>query len=234
MDDLDSPQDNQPIKRGEFKAYAIVILSLSGVMALLWAIKVPFVLIIAFLFLFSVAGSFGHKLLGGTLLVKIDDPRFERRILSRFSADSDELQSAGFQYQFCFGEATPLYRLLLLFPLFVYAIMFLNREVGAVKGSKLIFGYPVLYSSNDASYALVMQLGTKFHTRFHNGKIVLTKSFGGNKNYGDNVILQRPACATLLEIRAEHQSRVRALEAAGWKVDSEVSFEVFAKISAET
>ena len=112
--------------------------------------------------------------------------------------------------------------------------MWLNREVATIhNGSKLLFGFPVFNSSNKTTYAHPNQLGVKFHTLFQDGTILLTKSFAGKSKYGPTVVLHKVANASMGNIWAEHQKQIQVLEAAGKRVDSEISFEAFARISNE-
>jgi hypothetical protein len=84
-----------------------------------------------------------------------------------------------------------LSRLAAISPIVLYTIMLLNRECAIVKGSRIVSGYPVLNSTDGKTYVYLMQLGLKFYTRFKDGSILLTKSFGGTAKFGPNVIFQR-------------------------------------------
>jgi hypothetical protein len=232
-DHQELPQESQPSRSGELRAYALVVLVLVTLLALLWAVQVRAGLLVAFIVLFCIAAPFGNMLIGPAEYVQIDSPTFERRIRNRYRSEFNKLTEIGFKPLFSFGEATPLFRFLLIYPIFLYAIMLLNREIAAVKGSKLIFGYPVLSSSDGTTYVHIMQLGMKFYTRFQDGTILLTKSFGGATTYGPNVIFQRLCNAAVSDIWIEHHNRVRLLEATGKQVDGEISFAVFSRISAE-
>ena len=113
--------------------------------------------------------------------------------------------------------------------------MWLNREVATIhNGSKLLFGFSrYLIRAIKLTHAHPNQLGVKFHTLFQDGTILLTKSFAGKSKYGPTVVLHKVANASMGNIWAEHQKQIQVLEAAGKRVDSEISFEAFARISNE-
>jgi hypothetical protein len=226
---------NQPAhKRGVLRAYALVFALEIAFVALLWELQVPFVISSAVLILALIAAFFGKYLTGPTEYVQISSPAFEDRIQIRYCSQSDQLLNSGFMPLFFYGEAFPLYRLLLIYPAFLFLIMWLNREVAGVHdGSKLMFGFPVFISSDQSTYAHPNQLGAKFHTLFRDGTILLTKSFGGKTKYGPTVVLHKVTNGRISDAWKEHQKQIQVLEATGKQVESEISFNAFARISHE-
>lgn len=203
-------------------------------MALLWKLHLPWVALNVVIILGFIATLFGKQLTGPTEYVQISSPAFEQRVQNRYRSQSNQLSNLGFVPLFFYGEAFPLSRLLLIYPAFLFLIMWLNREVATIhNGSKLLFGFPVFNSSNKTTYAHPNQLGVKFHTLFQDGTILLTKSFGGKTRYGPTVVLHRVANASIGNTWAEHQKQIQGLEAAGKRVDSAMSFEAFTRISNE-
>jgi len=227
------PEPN-PSRHGEWRATALVILVLAAFIALLWFVHRSGVLVVAFIALFCISAPFGNKLIGPADCVQIASSSLERRFQRRYHSEFTQLTQIGFKPLFIFGESMSLYRLLLIYPVFLYTIMLLNREIATIKGSRLIFGYPVLTSSDGKIYVYIMQLGMKFYTGFQDGTILLTKNFGGTTKYGSNVIFQRFCDASIYDIWMEHHNRVSLLEADGKQVEGEISFAAFSRISAAT
>jgi len=211
----------------------LVVLVLAAFVALIWTIHRSWVLVVAFIVLFCISAPFGNKLIGSAECVQIASPTLERRLQGRYRTEFNQLAQIGFKPLFIFGESTSLYRLLLIYPVLLYTIMLLNRETATVKGSRIVFGYPVLNSSDGKTYVYLMQLGLKFYTRFQDGTVLLTKSFGGTTTYGSNVIFQRLCNASIRDIWMEHSRRVQQLEANGRQVEGEIGFATFYRIWAE-
>jgi hypothetical protein len=227
-------EQSQANNRGVLRAYGLVILIELAVVALLWALHVATTVLIAIPVLVLIAASFDRQLTGPTEYIQITSSAFELRIRDRYRSECSQLANSGFSPLFFYGEATPLFRLLLIYPAFLFLVMALNREVVAIhNGSRIAFGFPVLISNDRTTYAHPMQLGIKLHTLFQDGTILLTKSFGGKSKYGPAVILQRITGANTDVLWSEHQKRVQALQTAGKQVNRQVSFETFAKISSE-
>lgn len=224
----------QTSKRGVLRAYALIFSLEAALIALLWAMHVPEIVLCALAVLACIAALFGKQLTGPIEYVQIFSPPFAHRIQHRYCSESNQLSNLGFTPLFFYGEAVPLFRLLLIYPAFLFLIMWLNREVGTVQNrSRLLFGFPVFTSSNRTTYAHPNRLGVKFHTLFQDGTILLTKSFGGKTKYGPTVVLHRVTNGRIGDTWAEHQNQIQALEATGKQVDPEISFEAFARISHE-
>jgi hypothetical protein len=223
-----------PSRYGEWRATALVVLVLAAFVALIWTIHRSGMLVVAFIVLFCISAPFGKKLIGQAECVQIASSTLERRLQSRYRTEFNQLAQVGFKPLFIFGESTSLYRLVLIYPIVLYTIMLLNREIATVKGSRLVFGYAVLNSNDGKTYVYLMQLGLKFYTRFKDGTILLTKSFGGTTKYGSNVILQRLCDASIHDVWMEHNTRVQQLEADGKQVEDEISFATFYRIWAES
>jgi len=229
--DTEQPQTG---KRGLWRPYALIVLVEVALIVLLRELHLPWGVINVLIVLALIAAFFGKQLTGPTEYVQISSPPFEHRIQNRYRSESSQLLNLGFSPLFFYGEAFPLSRLLLIYPAFLFLIMWLNREVATIhNGSKLLFGFPVFNSSNKTTYAHPNQLGVKFHTLFQDGTILLTKSFGGKTKYGSTVVLHRVANASVGKTWAEHQKQIQVLEATGKRVDSAISFEAFARISNE-
>lgn len=200
--------------------------------ALLWAVHVPWVVLNALVLLVFTLGLFGNRITGPTEYVQISSPEFEHRIQRRYQSESNQLSNLGFTPLFFFGEAVPLLRLLLIYPALLFLIMWLNREVGTIQNrSRVLFGFPVFNSSDRTTYAHPSQLGVKFHTLFQDGTILLTKSFGGKTNYGPTVVLHRVTSGDIGDAWTKHQRQIQLLEGTGKQVDPKISFEAFAGIS---
>lgn len=228
--DTDQPRTGH----GVLRANALIFFLVVALIALLWVLRVSWVVLYTLMVLACVAGLFGKQLTGPTEYVQISSPPLEQRIQKRYRSQSSQLQDLGFTPLFFYGEAFPLVRLLLIYPAFLFLIMWLNGEVAAVhNGSRLLFGFPVFLSSNRTTYAHPIQLGVKFHTLFQDGTILLSKSFGGNTKYGPTVVLQKVTNSGTNGTWAAHQKQIGVLEAAGKAVDPKISFEAFARISHE-
>ena len=219
-------------KHGVWRAYAWIISIEVVVIALLWALHVPWAILNVLIVLACIAALFGKQLTGPTEHVQISSPAFELKIQNRYRSESSQLSNLGFTPLFFYGEAFPLIRLLLIYPAFLFLIMWLNREVVTIlDGSKLLFGYPVFISSDRTAYAHPMQLGMKYFTGFQDGTILLTKNFGGKTTYGPTVVVHISRGARICDTWGEHQKRVQALEAVGKRIDSEICFQSFSDIS---
>ncbi len=219
-------------KHGVWRAYASIISIEVVVIALLWALHVPWAVLNVLIVLACIAALFGKQLTGPTEHVQISSPAFELKIQNRYRSESSQLSNLGFTPLFFYGEAFPLIRLLLIYPAFLFLIMWLNREVVTIlDGSKLLFGYPVFISSDRTAYAHPMQLGMKYFTGFQDGTILLTKNFGGKTAYGPTVVVHISRGARICDTWDEHQKGVQALEAVGKRIDSEICFQSFSDIS---
>jgi hypothetical protein len=231
-DNQSHQSDPQAAKYGVLRAYASIIAVQVVLIALLWALHAPWAVLYGFIALACIAALFGKQLTGPTEHVQISLPAFECRIQNRYCSESNQLSNLGFAPLFFYGEAFPLVRLLLIYPAFLFLIMWLNREVVTVlDGSKLLFGYPVFISSDKSAYAHPMQLGMKYFTGFQDGTILLTKNFGGKTTYGPTVVAQILNKASIRDTWSEHQRRVQALEASGKHIDSEICFQSFSDMS---
>jgi hypothetical protein len=222
-----------PSRYGEWRATALVVLVLAAFAALIWAIHRSEMLVLAFIVMFCISAPFGMKLIGPAECVQIASSTLERRLQSRYRTEFSQLAQVGFKPIFIFGESTSLYRLALIYPIVLYTIMLLNRETAIVKGSRIVFGYPVLNSDDGKTYVYLMQLGLKFYTRFEDGSILLTKSFGGTAKFSPNVIFQRLCDASIHDVWTEHNNRVQQLESEGKRADGETGFATFYRIWAE-
>jgi hypothetical protein len=236
VDSESQGRDHEPQthKHGVLRAYALFILIEAILVALLWAAHVPQGVIVLSLILLGIVFQFGARLTGPTFYVQILSPSLEQKIQIRYRLESGQLSNLGFTSLFFYGQGFQLFRLLLIYPAFVSLIMLLNREVATVEGgSKLLFGFPVFISGNRTTYAHPNQLGMKFHTRFQDGTILMTKNFGGKKKYGPTVVVHRMSGASISDAWAEHQKQIQNLEAAGKQADHEISFLSFVNISNE-
>jgi hypothetical protein len=225
--------ESNPSRYGEWRATALVVLVLAGFATLIWTIHRSGMLVLGFIVLFCISAPFGNRLIGPAECVQIASSTIERRLRSQYRSEFNQLAQIGFKPSFTFGESTSLYRLVLIYPIVLYTIMLLNREIATVEGARLVFGYPVLNSNDGKTYVYIMQLGLKFYTRFKDGSILLTKSFGGTTEYGSNVIFQRLCNASIHDVWMEHNNRVRQLEADGKQAEDEISFATFYRIWAE-
>lgn len=221
-------------KHGVLRVFALAISVEVALIALLWAVHMPWGVLNALIILFCIAALFSKQLTGSAEYVQISSPMFEHRIQNRFCSESNQLSNLGFTPLFFYGEAFPLFRLLLIYPAFVFTIMLLNREVATVQdGSKLLFGFPVFNSSSRTTYAHPSQLGMKYHTLFQDGTILMTKNFGGKKKYGPTVVVHSMRNASISDAWSEHQKQIQALEATGRQIDRDISFQAFSNISRD-
>lgn len=226
--------ERQSGSRGVLRAHVVLIVVGAALVAVLWTLNFSWRALTALSFLACLAVLFGNELAGPAEHMQISSPRFERRIQNRYHSESNQLSDLGFTPLFFYGEGYSFVHLLLIYPAFFLTIMWLNREVGSVQNkSKLFFGFRVFSSDNGTAYAHPSQLGIKFHTRFQDGSILMTKSFAGKSSYGPNVIAHRMINSSIVDSWAEHQKHIQELEAAGKKIDCEISFEAFSNIQRE-
>jgi hypothetical protein len=222
-------------KLGVLRVYVLMIAAEVALVAFLRRVHASWGTVSVFLILIFIVVLFGKQLTGPTEHAQISLPAFERRIQNRYRSESNQLSNLGFAPLFFYGEAFPLFRLLLIYPAILLTIMWLNREVVTVQNrSRLLFGFLVFNSSDRTIYAQPMQLGIKFFTRFRDGTILMTKSFGGKKKYGPTVVVHAMSNANIRDTWTEHQKQVQALEATGKQVDCEIGFEAFSNISRVT
>jgi len=238
---IEAGQDRQPQKpepnpsrNGEWRAAVCVVLALAAFIALLWVVDRSGILILAFIVLLCISDAFGNKLIGRPIAVHLTSPSIDRESHSRYQSELEQLTKIGFKPLFIFGESRSLYRLFLIYPVYLYSVMLLNGEIATLHGSRIVFGHPVLISDDDKAYVHIMRLGLKFYTRFQDGNILLTKSFGGTTKYASNVIFQRRCDGSIYDIWMEHHIRVQQLEVVGKLVEEEISFKTFSRIWAET
>jgi len=226
------PEPN-PSRNGEWQGAAFAVLALAAIITILWLADRSGLFIAAFIVFFCISAPFGNKLIGPATAVQLTSPMVERQSQRRYNSEIKQLTRLGFNRIFILGESRSLYGLFLIYPIYLYAVMLLNREIATVQGSRLIFGNPVLISDDGKTYVFIMRLGLKFYTRYQDGDILLTKSFGGNTKYASNVIFQRHCDGSVHDIFREHQNRVLQLEQVGKQAEAEVSFEAFSRIWAE-
>jgi hypothetical protein len=222
-------------KGGVLRAYVLIISVGAVLFSLLRATHVSWGFLSALLVLAYIVVLFGgQRLIGPTEHVEISSVAFEHRIRNRYSSEVGQLSDLGFTTLFFYGEAFSLFRVLLIYPAFLFLIMLLNREAATVQnGWKLCFGFPVFISGNRTSYAHPLQLGVKYHTLFQDGTILMTKNFGGKNEYGPKVVAHGMENASIFDAWAEHQKQIQALEAAGKQVNRVISFQTYADISNE-
>ena len=227
--------ERNPSRNGEWSAAALVVFVLAAFIALLWLADRSGLVIAAFIVLLCISAPFGNKLIGPAVAVQLTSPTTERQAHIRYSSEFQQLTKIGFKQLFIFGESRSLYRLFLVYPVCLYTVMLLNREIATVQGSRIILGNPVFISGDGKTYVHIMRLGLKFYTRFQDdGSVLLTKSFGGNVKYGSHVIFQRLCDGSINDIWMEHRNRVLQLEGVGKKVEETAGFESFTRIWAET
>lgn len=234
-DNASPEHEPNPSRNGEWSAVALVVLTLTAFIAILWLVDRSALLIAAFIVIFCISAPFGNKLIGPAVAVQLASPAIERQCQSRFRSEFEQLKRIGFKQLFIFGESRSLYRLLFIYPVYLYSVMLLNREIATIQGTRIILGNPVFISDDGKTYVHVMRLGLKFYTRFQDdGSILLTKSFGGNAKYGSHVIFQRLCDGSINDIWMEHRNRVLQLEGTGKKVEETTGFEPFTRIWTET
>lgn len=216
------------------RAYILIYGLVIALFVALRALHLSWGVLNALVLLALLVALLGNRLLGPGEYIQISSAEFAERIQNRYRSESSPISDLGFTSLFCYGEAYALSRVLFIYPAFLFLIMWLNREVGTMQnGSRIVFGWPVFVSGDRSTYCHPMQLGLKFHTGFTDGTIVLTKSFGGKTTYGPTVVVQKVTNSAISHVWAEHQEKVRALEANGKQVDRQISFETFARISAQ-
>jgi hypothetical protein len=220
-------------KGGVGKAYVVIFAAMIAIAALLWTFHVPRIVIWVLAVLEWLALTFDKQLGGLPTQVQIGTRAFQARIQSTHHSECDQLSRLGFAPSFFFGEAFSLFRVLLIYPIFLYLIMLLNGEVADVLDGSLVFGFPVFTSGDRTTYAHPTKLGVKFHTRFRDGTILMTKNFGGKKSYGPTVMVSSLPNSGITFAWTEHQRRVQAMEANGKQVDSSMSFRTYSAISRE-
>ncbi|MFC5860970.1 hypothetical protein ACFPT7_01545 [Acidicapsa dinghuensis] len=217
---------------GIVRFLVLTVLLLGAFNALLQIAHVSGEVQIAILVLFWILSLFGKYLVGTVECIQIVSPGFERRIQHRYRSQLNQLRDLEFSPLFSHGEAFPLYRLLLIYPAFLFTIMVLNREVASIEdGSKLVFGYSILNSSDRTTYAHALQFGVKYHTLFQDDTILLTKNFGARKKYDSGVVLHMLKNGSISATWAEHQKQVQLLEATGKQINREINFQNYLKIS---
>jgi hypothetical protein len=212
----------------------VLILAEFALLALLWAVHVPWGVTEGALLLAVIASLLGKRLVGPSEHVQISSTAFITRIQNRYRAEANQLKELGFTPLYFHGEAFPLLRLLLIYPALVFLFMLLNREVADIQNrSKLLFGSPVFNSSDRTTFAHPLQLGMKYHTLFEDGTILLTKNFGGKTMYGTTVIVHAVRNVSISDAWAEHQEQIQKLEAVGKQIDRDISFETYSRITHE-
>jgi hypothetical protein len=132
-DNQEHQSEPQTGKRGVLRAYALIISAEAALIALLWAVHVPWGVVNILAVLALIAVLIGKQLTGPAEHVNISSPTFEHRIQNRYYAESNQLSNLGFTPLFFYGEAFPLFRLLLIYPAFLFLIMWLNREVMSIQ-----------------------------------------------------------------------------------------------------
>lgn len=225
------PPTAQAGKSRVWKVYVGLAIGEVAVIAGLLALHMSWGVIELFMLFALILAFFGNRLTGSEDYIQIANPAFETRIQNRYRSESSQLMSAGFSPLFFSGEAFPLARLLLIYPIVLFLTMLLNGEVATVMDSKLVFGYPIFISGNKKAFAHPLRLGMKYHTLFQDSTILMTKNFSGKTDYGPFIIVRVLGSATIREAWDEHLRHVQALEAEGKQVDGDISFRAFADIS---
>jgi hypothetical protein len=220
-------------KHGVLRVMTLAFAVEIAIIALLWAGHAHFGVVDIFVFVLLAGALLSKLLIGPVTYVQIDSPAQDQRIQLRFRSESTQLSNLGFTPLFSYGEGFSILRLLWIFPAFLLVVMWLNREVVILQGSRVLFGFPVFISGDGTTFAQPLQLGAKFFTLFQDGTILMTKSFGGKKSYGERVIAERMKNATITDTWAEHQRRIMEQESAGRQIDPQISFDTFSAVSRE-
>jgi hypothetical protein len=110
-------------KRGVLRAYALIISVEVALFSLLWALHVPWKILSALTVLALIAALIGKQLIGPVEHVQISSPAFEHRIEDRYRTELNQLSNLGFKPLFLYGEAYPLFRLLLIYPAFLFCLV---------------------------------------------------------------------------------------------------------------
>ena len=160
----------------------------------------------------------------------IFSPVAEERIRKRYEAPINRLTALGFNQLFIFGEAYSIFRLLLIVPAIILVLKLLRREVMSVQNGKVVTAYPILAGGEKSAFAHPFGLGVKFHTAFEDSTLLISKTFVGDTTNRPGIVVQQRQ-AGISEMWAEHQQRMRELEASGKRVNRDTSFPAYSEIS---
>ncbi len=88
---------------------------------------------------------------------------------------------------------------------------------------------PLLLARDSVAYAEITTSGVKFYTAFTDGTLLISANYQTMTSEGPE-IFKRWRIGGIGEIWAEHEARVRSLEAAGRRADRRSDFETYAEM----
>jgi hypothetical protein len=169
-------------------------------------------------------------LLGPTEYVQIAPLGIRRRIQKRYQSEIEQLRAMGFDPVFDFGQAFPLFRIFLVFPAILILLMWLHREVMGIQDrTKFVSAHPVFVARDKSALAHTFGLGTKFYTAFEDGTLLVSKSFKDRMPGGEGLV-KHGKRGTLEETWADHQGRIRAMEAQGKRINRQSGFDFYCSL----
>jgi hypothetical protein len=125
------------------------------------------------------------KFFGKTEHIQISSSEFERQVKTRYQSEIGQLESLGFRFLFVEAQTFPAPRLLLGFPAVVLLMMWVKREVIALRpGLRLLTARPIFGSADNSTYAHPSGLGSMFHTGFKDGSLLVSCNYGQSRTYG--------------------------------------------------
>jgi hypothetical protein len=204
--------------------------SLLAPRVVLLSLRFLVLLFMVLLLLFKSMGPKVYSLFGAVKHLLIQSPAFEDRIRQRYRSEMSQLASLGFDQVFFFGEGFSAWRLLLVFPALTLITMLRKREALTLMNGRVVMGYPIFAAGDKSAFAHPFALGVKFHTVFQDGTLLVSKTFAGDTVDRSGIVVEQRE-AGIGEMWDEHQQKIRELEAAGKRVNRDISFQAYSEIS---
>ncbi|HEV2199260.1 MAG TPA: hypothetical protein VGR73_05535 [Bryobacteraceae bacterium] len=171
-------------------------------------------------FVHSVVGTIEHAPI----------PELDQRVRARHQSEIDQLTGLGFNYLCSDGESFPVFRLLLVLPAVVMIDAACERTPISMRGGAIVLGYPILVFRIKPTFAHLDGSHVKFLTAFHEGALLVSGNYDDPLPRGPGIVTYCHA-GTMAETWAEHQERIRALEAGGGVVDRRNGYETYVELT---
>ena len=174
-----------------------------------------------------------HWMLGEVGHVEVPDKKLRQRIRRKFQAEIGELTRLGFSWAFADGETISWLRFPLILPaLTAFGLWREGVPTALHRGTRMLFGYPVLVSESEPAFANPAEDGVKFYTAFEDGTLLVSKNHDDPFTAAPGVVKQARK-ATIADAWKAHQERLRAMEAIGKAVDRRIGHRAYARLSKQ-
>lgn len=148
----------------------------------------------------------------------VHDPEIQAQVEQRYAEPIAAVRALGFDDLVVYSEVTFPGAAVLLYP--ILSAMRKHQEVVRLRsGLRFATSYPLLLSRRDATFALLLGLGTKFYTQLTDGTVLIT----GTSEHGDianaaQQVYKYMGLGSLEKAWEAHQAQIKARTTEGLAV----------------